>query len=98
MPGTVWIDAAPAGLVRVVVAGAVDAAVADSFAAACEQAWATRPGRIELDLSGVDSVGAAGVAVIAWCLSLQQRLTGGVGVSVATAAGRRALLAAADRI
>ncbi len=97
-PDPVVVDNAQDGVVRVLVSGVVDADVADVFATACEQALGGHPDRLELDLSEVNAVGAAGVAVIAWCLSLQPRLAGGVGVSVATAAGRRALLAATNRV
>jgi anti-anti-sigma regulatory factor len=76
----------------------VDSSLADRFAATCERALEAHPDRLELDLSGVAAIGASGVDVIAWCLSVGRHLARGIGVSVATTAGRRALLAATDRV
>lgn len=86
------------GAVQVVLAGTVDAAVAAQFAMCCEQALRTHPDRLDLDLSGVTSVEASGVAVLAWCLAAGRGLTSGVGVSVANTAGRRALLEATTQV
>jgi ABC-type transporter Mla MlaB component len=96
--GTVTAHPQGDGVTRVVVVGPVGAAVAARLAAICEQALRSAPDRLELDLSQVGPVSPAGVAVIARCLTLGQRLSRGVGVSVATPAGRRALLDATAQV
>lgn len=96
--GAVAVHAGQDGLVRVVLSGAVDSTVAQVFAVTCRQALGQRPARLELDLSAMEEVGTAGVSAIAWCLSMRNRLAGGMGVSVATPAGRRALLDATVRM
>lgn len=88
------IAAPPAeqGCRSVVVRGRLDDAAAGELFAACDEVLRGSSRRLQLDLSGVTEYSSAGVAAIAQCLVVGRRLEGGIGVTVASDAGRRALL------
>jgi hypothetical protein len=77
---------------RVVVEGALDASAADAIASAFRSVVHDWPRRVELDLRGVTGFTRTGAVAISDCLSLGRRLDDGVGVQVASDAGRSALL------
>jgi hypothetical protein len=91
------IPTAP-GQMRVVIAGALATPGASALQAVMLKALVGKPRRIHLDLTGLTDCSPVGVAALATCLALAGQLEDGVGVSVAGAAGRRALLRSlADR-
>lgn len=90
-PGAVTTRTAD-GRVRISVSGVLDARAAASLAAACSRVLAASPRRLELDLDGVTECTDDGVEAVSACLVLARHLDEGVAVTVATDAGRRALL------
>jgi hypothetical protein len=83
---------------RVVVDGSLDATAASEIATAWQAVVDDRPRRVDLDLRGVTTFTAPGAAAITDCLSVGRRLDDGVGVRVATDAGRSVLLQSMARL
>jgi hypothetical protein len=77
---------------RAVVVGPLDTVTAAHLMQACEETQRTACSRLDVDLSDVTECTDDGVAAIAYCLAAGRHLTDGVGVTVASEAGRRALL------
>ena len=80
------------GTHRVVLPGVLDADAAAELRDDYRQVLACGGRRLEVDLSPVQTATEEGVAAVAWCLVAGRHLPDGVGVTVATAAGRAALL------
>lgn len=77
---------------RVRVEGLLDNVAAGHLGDICREVLRDWPTRVELDLSAVTTYTSDGAAAVSDCLMLCRRLDGGVGIKVATDAGRRALL------
>lgn len=77
---------------RVRVDGLLDTAAAADLGEVCREVMRDWPGRVELDLSAVTTYTPAGAVAVSDCLLLCRRLERGVGITVATEAGRQALL------
>lgn len=74
------------------VEGRLDAEAATTLAAICHQILRDWPRRLELDLRAVSVYTRDGARAVSECLLLCRRLDDGVGITVATDAGRQALL------
>jgi len=70
----------------------LDAEAARSLAVICRQILHDWPRRLDLDLRAVSVYTLDGARAVSECLLLCRRLDDGVGITVATDAGRRALL------
>ena len=81
----------------VAIAGTLDAGSMALVQQEVAAALAAKAERVELDLTGVTRTTPAGADVIAWCVEAARALPGGLGIAVATAAGRAALLASLGR-
>lgn len=79
-------------LARVAVDGQLDIAAAHELEELCDRVVHDNATRLELDLTGVTIYTRSGAGAISRCLLLRRHLEGGVGVIVATDAGRRILL------
>jgi hypothetical protein len=79
-------------LARVTVDGSLDGVAASNLGAVCRQVLRDWPRRLELDLCGVSMYTGDGAKAVSDCLMLCRRLDEGVGITVATDAGRQALL------
>jgi len=79
-------------LARVTVRGCLDREAASNLGAVCRQVLRDWPQRLELDLCGVSLYTTDGARAVSDCLMLCRRLEQGVGITVATDAGRQALL------
>ncbi|HVT22349.1 MAG TPA: hypothetical protein VHE57_13285 [Mycobacteriales bacterium] len=79
-------------VVRVRVEGQLDTVAAGHLSDICREVLRDWPERVELDLSAVTNYTTDGAAAVSDCLMLWRRLNGGVGIKVATQAGRQALL------
>ena len=79
-------------LARVAVDGLLDVEAARVLDDLCDQLVRDEAKRLELDLTGVTTYTSAGAGAVSHCLMLRRRLEGGVGVIVATDAGRAILL------
>lgn len=77
---------------RVSVNGLLDTVAAADLGGVCREVMRDWPTRVELDLSAVTTYTAAGAAAVSDCLLLCRRLDDGVCITVASDAGRRALL------
>jgi hypothetical protein len=77
---------------RVRIDGLLDTAAALALGSVCREVMRDWPSRVELDLSAVTTCTDDGTAAVSDCLLLCRRLDDGVCITVATAAGRRALL------
>jgi hypothetical protein len=95
---SVSVSYLPGASTRVVVTGALDAAAAAEIGAAFRAVVHDWPRRVDLDLRRVTTFTRPGAAAVADCLSVGRRLPDGVGVRVATAAGRSALLSSMDLV
>jgi ABC-type transporter Mla MlaB component len=81
------------GSARIVVSGELDADAGHALTSMAARIVAEdHPARIELDLRLVTGYTAAGAAAVSAWLALCRAIDGGVGIRVATDAGRRALL------
>ena len=80
------------GHLDIVIEGELATPAASALQAAMLDALTVKDFRIHLDLTRVTGCSPAGVAALASCLAVARQLEGRVGVSVAGAAGRRALL------
>ena len=74
------------------VEGLLDTIAAGHLNEICREVVREWPDRVELDLSAVTTYTSDGVAAVSDCRMLCRRLNGGVGIKVATTAGRQALL------
>lgn len=83
---------------RLVVAGDLDATAGRAIQDVVRLVANECPRRVDLDLRGVTGFTRTGAAAISDCLSIGRRLVEGVGIQVATEAGRRALLESMDRV
>ncbi|HWB67856.1 MAG TPA: hypothetical protein VG708_13615 [Mycobacteriales bacterium] len=83
---------------RLVVAGDLDSTAGRAIQDAIELVEHDCPRRVELDLRGVTGFTRSGAAAISDWLTIGRRLEEGVGIQVATEAGRRALLESMDRV
>jgi ABC-type transporter Mla MlaB component len=77
---------------RVSIDGLLDTAAAHALGDVSREVMRDWPKRVELDLSAVTTCTTAGVAAVSDCLQLCRRLEDGVCITVASDAGRRALL------
>lgn len=77
---------------RLTVDGPLDAEAARTVAALCRRILQEWPRRLDLDLRAVEVYTGDGARAVSDCLLLCRRLEDGVGVTVATDAGRRMLL------
>ena len=79
-------------LARVCVDGQLDVEAAETLAEILTQVLQDSPRRLELDLTGVTAYTRAGAGAVSQCLMMRRSLEDGVGIVVATEAGRRILL------
>ena len=79
-------------LARVTVEGTLDSEAATNLGVICRQVLRDWPRRLKLDLCGVSIYTRDGARAVSDCLMLCRRLDDGVGIAVATDAGRQALL------
>ena len=79
-------------MARITIRGSLDDKAASSLGDICRQIVRDWPRRLELDLRAVSVCTGDGVTAVSECLMLCRRLDDGVGITVATEAGRRALL------
>jgi hypothetical protein len=77
---------------RVTVEGRLDKEAAVNLADICRKILRDWPRRLDLDLCAVSVYTGDGAKAVSDCLMLCRRLDDGVGITVATDAGRRALL------
>lgn len=77
---------------RVSIDGLLDTAAAAALGSVCREVVRDWPSRVELDLSAVTTYTTDATAAVSECLMLCRRLDDGVCITVATDAGRRALL------
>lgn len=82
----------PGDPARVVVVGELDDGAADALVTILRRVAEDAPARLELDLRRVTGFTPAGASAVSEALALGRMLEDGVGVTVATDAGRRALL------
>jgi ABC-type transporter Mla MlaB component len=78
--------------VHVRVSGALDSSAAVELSETRARVLRESPRRLDLDLSAVTTCTSEGIAAVTECLLVGRGLDDGVGVTVATDAGRRALL------
>ncbi|HWC34567.1 MAG TPA: hypothetical protein VG650_07030 [Mycobacteriales bacterium] len=77
---------------RVSIDGLLDSAAALALGSVCREVMRDWPSRVELDLSAVTTYIPEASSAVSDCLLLCRRLDNGVCITVATDAGRRALL------
>lgn len=75
-----------------VVSGNLNAEAATVIEGLCDRARAESPRRLQVDLRQVTGFTSGGAAAITDCLALRRDLPDGVVITVATDAGRRAML------
>ncbi len=75
-----------------VVAGDLDGDAAVIIGRLCDRARVEGPRRLQVDLRQVTGFTPGGAAAITDCLALRRHLPDGVVITVATDAGRRAML------
>jgi hypothetical protein len=80
------------GQLHIVITGVLATLGAAALQSAMVEALMAKPDRIHLDLTGLTDYTPVGIAALAACLSLAREVEGEVDVTVAGAAGRRALL------
>lgn len=85
------------GVRRLVVTGELDDAWISAIDTAVTDALRAQAERLELDLTGVTQWTPGAAVAITRCLDAAEALRSGVGVTVASAAGRAALLASLAR-
>lgn len=79
-------------IAKVTIDGSLDTQAAADLNSICREVVREWPRRVELDLCAVSAYTIAGTAAVSECLMLCRRLDEGVGITVATDAGRAALL------
>jgi hypothetical protein len=85
-------------LARVTVEGRLDTQAAVDLDGIFREIARDWPRRLELDLCAVSVYTGEGARAVSDCLMLCRRLDDGVGITVATDAGRRALLESMARV